>query len=68
MRKLKPGGCKYLAEGPLGRKQRARINPWPCDHIAHAVDECTLRPTICDMGTMTIFLWAGSEETINEIA
>lgn len=38
------------------------------DHIAHALDEYTLVTVIYDMKTMTVFLWAGSEEAVNEIA
>lgn len=59
-----------LAQGPTGRKWRARINPTPLygDHIARALVEYTLVTVIYDMKTMTIFLWAGSEEAVNEIA
>lgn len=38
------------------------------DHIARALVKYSLVTVIYDMKTMTIFLWAGSEEAVNEIA
>lgn len=36
--------------------------------MTRTVEECTVVPVICDMGTVTIFLWAGYEKVVNEIA
>lgn len=57
-----------MLKDPQVGNRGPRLTPDLGDHIAHALDEYTLVTVIYDMKTMTVFLWAGSEEAVNEIA
>lgn len=61
------GLCKLLKNPRIGSRGPG-LTPGLGDGVALALGKYTLTPVICDMGTMTIILWFGSEEAVNEIA
>lgn len=60
------GLCKLLKAPQIGSRGPG-LTPGLGDGVALALGKHTLMPVICDMGTMTIFLWTGSEEAVNEV-